>query len=470
MRDAEGDCAMPRLSRKGLVAASIVTLILAPRASRAQTTAATTSTPTTGPTTACVATAGAQPTVSLSPTQIRPNRLVNGVNLGTSTRPPALNPNGVNYQDCIDDMVLQFPVTTCNFNGQNLQIWASRSSDCTNPSDRGIGGASVCWLVSQGSTALVSSQQGETYSLRVQDIVGPENLNPSPTTMSSYGMEACSVQSSFLAVPININFIPINPSDGSSAGPAYQYQLTTDLVGPPPPTGVSIGPGNTLFIVNWTPNVDGDTGGYDVVIDPIPGHETAAATASDASTGNAMEIVCPDSGMSTLFGSGCHIVARPGSRASGSGSGGLCNDLLLSGGTLPDDGAAPSTMGGGIWIPPAGHIINPDPTLGITATGETISEHTVAGLRNFTIYSVVAAAVDNFGNVGPPSPELCDFPEPAKSSGTGTDGGQADARLAAGCLCALEAVGAPAGSTVAFAGAGTLVVAGLRRRRSKRRR
>ena len=208
---------MPRLSPKGLVAASILALILAPRASRAQTTAPTTSTPTTGPTTACAA--GGQPTVSSSPAQIRPNRIVNGVNLGTSTRPPALNPNGVSYQDCIDDMVLQFPVTACNFTGQNLQIWASRSSDCTNASDRGIGGVSVCWLVSQGSTALVSFQQGETYSLRVQDIVGPEDLNPSPTTMLSQGVEACSVQSGFLAVPINVNFIPINPSDGSVPAP-----------------------------------------------------------------------------------------------------------------------------------------------------------------------------------------------------------------------------------------------------------
>ena len=253
------------------------------------------------------------------------------------------------------------------------------------------------------------------------------------------------------------------------------------MVGPPPPAGVSIASGNTLFIVNWTPNVDRDTGGYNVVIDPIPGHETAAATTSDASTGTTTVLVCPDSGISTLDGAGtspaedgtdaalhdpgCYVEEVAGSGAPGSGNGGLCNDPLLSAGTLADDGAATSTLGGGISIPPAGHIINPDPTLGITTTGETISTHTVTGLRNFTTYNVVVAAVDNFGNVGPPSTELCTFPVPAKSSSNGTDDGQA-----AGCLCALEAVGAPTGSTVAFAGAGTLVVAGLRRRRSKRRR
>jgi hypothetical protein len=467
-----------------------------------------------------------------------------------------LNPNGVSYQDCIDNMVLQFPVTACNFSGQNLQIWASRSSNCQNPTDRGIGANSVCWLVSSGDTGLVLSQGGKNYSLRVQDIVGPENLNPSPTTMTSYGVEACTVQATFLAVPINLNFIPINPGDGTTAGTPYQYQLTTDLVGPPPPKGVSIADGDTLFVVNWTPNVDTDTGGYNVVIDPIPGHEPAdATTAFAAPTGATTVLVCPaEAGMSTVDGTattaaedasdgevadvasadvasadaadgestdgapvdasdamasmpvfdaappvsdaasialddaGCYLQQVAGSGASGSGNGGTCNDPLLSGGTRTDGGtdaevAAPveldeagnpivsdsgvstPTTGGGIWMPPAGHIVNPNPTLGITATGETISTYTVTGLRNGITYNVVVAAVDNFGNIGPPSTQVCDFPAPVNDFWKiyRTDGGQAG-----GGFCALEAVGAPAASTVAFAGAGALVVAGLRRRRRRR--
>src|SRR6516162_6761927 len=109
---------MPRLSRKGLVAASISVLVLASTAASAQPTTAPTSTTTVGPALPCVASPLGQPTVTASPQQTAPNRLVRGVNLGTSTRPPSLNPNGVSYQDCIDNMVLQFPVTACNFSGQ----------------------------------------------------------------------------------------------------------------------------------------------------------------------------------------------------------------------------------------------------------------------------------------------------------------------------------------------------------------
>jgi hypothetical protein len=170
-------------------------------------------------------------------------------------------------------------------------------------------------------------------------------------------------------------------------------------------------------------------------------------------------------------------------------SGGMCADsLLTSGVTLTDggsvatpapttfddagnviesDAATTSTVGGGIWTPPTGHVLSPDPTLGITASGENVSTHTVTGLKNGVQYDVVVAAVDTYGNVGPPSsPPVCATPMPVNDFWKiyRTDGGGAG-----GGFCALEAVGAPVTSSVAFAGAGALVIAGLRRRRSKRR-
>ena len=290
---------MPRFARIGLAITRLLGPILlvglASRVARAQAAAATsTTTTTTTPATACVSTPGGQPTVSVSPQQIVPNRSVHGVPLGTSTRPAALNPNGVNYSDCIQDMVLTFPVTACNFDGQNLQVWASRSSDCTAAGDRGLqGGIAQCWPVSPGSTGLVLTQGGENYSIRVQDIVGPENDSPSPTAMTSNGASACTVQATFLAVPININFVPINPGDGSPAGPAYEYTLATDLVGPPAPAGVGTLDGDTLMVVNWTARIDTDTGGYDVLIDPIPGMEPADATVSSSGGVASTSRTCP---------------------------------------------------------------------------------------------------------------------------------------------------------------------------------
>jgi hypothetical protein len=65
----------------------------------------------------------------------------------TSTRPRNLNPQGISYADCISDMVLQFSVTLSGFTGlDSVEVWASLTSDCTAPADRGSGSsAAVCW-------------------------------------------------------------------------------------------------------------------------------------------------------------------------------------------------------------------------------------------------------------------------------------------------------------------------------------
>ncbi len=540
---------MPRLSRTGLLFASISAFGLTSSFARAQTTTSTSTTPTTSTTTGA-ATPCSQtvttPTVAPSD-QAAPERLLNvGTSavqdLGQSTRPVAFNPLGINFQDCVDNQTLEFKLTGCGFTGTaQVQVWASTQSDCTQPADRGSGGVgSICWLVSEGSIPNQLSG-GLTYDIPVRNIVGPQDLSPSPITIMPETIAACHTQSTYLAVPININFVPLVPGSGALAGQAFQYVLDTDMVGPPAPAGVSIGDGDTLFLVNWTANTDTDTGGYDVVIDPVPGHEGDAGIAGAAATGT-MQLVCPAEGgtpnasvsdagdavgagdgaidesgvaggattdammsgaagtdasgvTSTDAGSvtnnaGCYMITTVGSGMTTASSGGTCADSLLTAGVaLADGGAgattpAPTTFDdagniietdaaiaepglGGIYTPPVGHVLSPDPTLGVTATGESVTTHTVTGLKNGFQYDVVVAAVDNYGNIGPPSsPPVCATPMPVNDFWKiyRTDGGGAG-----GGFCALEAVGAPVTSSVAFAGAGALVLAGLRRRRSKRR-
>jgi hypothetical protein len=83
-----------------------------------------------------------------------PDRILpNGANLGQSTRPLNLNPFGINYSDCVQNMVLQFSVTLNGFPGPNtdhMQVWASLSQDCTQDANRGVGMLPVCWLVNAG--------------------------------------------------------------------------------------------------------------------------------------------------------------------------------------------------------------------------------------------------------------------------------------------------------------------------------
>jgi hypothetical protein len=245
-------------------------------------------------------------TVAQNPGQIAPLRLLNGV--PQNPRPLNLNPTGVNYSDCIQDMTLQFSVLVSGFgigSTQNLEVWATASGDCTTTTGRGIGQIPLCWLVSGGTPSLVqTTSSAELYNVRVQDLVGSENTVPPAGTFAHRDATACSQQASFAGVSLTIYFVPVDPQ-GNLAGTAYSYALTADLVGPPAPTGSdpttggpTISDGDTLMKVNWTPNIDSDTAGYDVYIDPIPGQ----GTATDSSTTNTSvpTLVCSDTGTTVV--------------------------------------------------------------------------------------------------------------------------------------------------------------------------
>ena len=506
---------MLRFSRTGLGVASVAAIVLVSGFANAQVTpgssgSSSTTTSTTPSSTAVCSLSVTTPTVTAPSSQLVPERFVNGADLGTSTRPFGEVQTGISYADCLADMVLQFRTIACGFTGGiNLEAWASTQSDCTAKTDRGLGGVgAICWPVGASVADLIQGDGPENFSIRVRDIVGPQNQSPSPITYTRRGLEACSAQQSSLAVPININFVPVDSVGNYAGSGALQFHLGTDMVGPPAPTGVRIADGDTLFVVSWTPNVDTDTAAYDIVIDPPPGQAVASGavttvedcpdvgapsapssgagdqdSSSDAETGADADSAAADA---TTDGSGTVADASCHSRnvAVGSGSCAVCSDPLLMGGTMVGTGTtAPTTTttvdeagndidssvvgptNGGVWTPPAGHVLSPNSTTGSTITGQTNSTYTIKGLTNGTCYTVALAAVDNYGNVGPPSNQACDFPAPVTDFWKiyRGDGGQA------GGYCALEAVGSPAGSTVAFAGAGSLVVATLRRRRKRRR-
>src|ERR1700733_11021108 len=130
-----------------------------------------------------------------------PNRIVNGMNEGVSTRPENFSPLGVSYQDCAQDMTLQFSLVLSGFNGNaSLQVWASTNSDCSSSSDRGIGSAaSVCWAFPGATIDDLISTGTDTYGflIRVQDLVGWQQAQPPASqaaTPPTKGIEACSAQ------------------------------------------------------------------------------------------------------------------------------------------------------------------------------------------------------------------------------------------------------------------------------------
>jgi hypothetical protein len=381
--------------------------------------------------------------------QLNPLRIVNGQTV--DPRPQNLNPLGVNYSDCINDMVLRFNVVVSGFTGiQNLQVWATKSGSCAAPSSRGVNAtAAACWLVNPGFTAQVyNSPTSLTFDVRVQDLVGEQNAPPLSANYVRQGPSACTVQSTFAAVPMDIFFLPLI-SDGTVSGTQFDYQLSADLIGPPAPATPTLADGDTLFLIRWTPNTDSDTAGYDLFIDPIPGQEDASASAP--ATTDASILVCPDATTSQaeasvdLDASGdgddagsaaeasiaeasspttdaaCYSVpVNVGGSYNQSGST-TCTSSLLSNGIVQEGGVvqevdeAGNPIEGGVTNGSGGLSTIPLTNLVGGSSGPTISDkasgsYTITRLTNDIHYNVVVAAVDGSGNIGPPSAQVCDSP------------------------------------------------------------
>jgi MYXO-CTERM domain-containing protein len=382
------------------------------------------------------ATAFAAPTVALAQTiaasaQPYPDRLSPiGTDLGVSTRPQDLTPLGISHQDCIDDQSLQFSVTVAGFSGQDIQIWASQSADCTQPTNVGIGGVASCWRLS-GGLAAVNQTNPTTipFRVRVQDIVGRQTAPPNPPTYVAQGPGACnpSNQPSYVAETLTLYFVPF--SNGSPTGTAYSYQLLVDLEGPPAPAIKPIQSGDKLLIVNWTPNSDTDTIGYDVFMDPIPGHEGVEGGVSPGRCSGIdpvlTESVAGDAGATVVIGD------------------------------ATDETATIETNSGGLSYVPEVNLVGAS-GLGVTVLDKSTGAYTQTGLESGVGYHVVVSAVDGFGNIGPPSAQSCDFPTPDRNDGGMAGGG-----------CAVVEAG-PSSSL----GAGALAVAAgvlvRRRRRTSR--
>jgi len=441
---------------------------------------------------------------TVTPTQqVYPERFENGVDLGPSTRPVNLNPYGVNYTDCIGDMVLQFNLTLDGFTGsQNMQIWATANGDCTATGTRGIANVPQCWELEGALTEpVIGTPVTKSFNVRVRDLVGPENAVPNPPVVVNEGVDACSAQTTFAGVPITIWFLPLDLM-GNSIGTPYSDTINTDLVGPPPPVGIGETVGDSLFNVTWTANTDADTTGYDVFVDPPPGSTaTAPVAVSDATAGPVASLYCPDSGTSSVttvatddasddasddatttttvasVDAGCFYVYTGGASASGTVSNmGTCTSTNLSGALTVDSGATVVdeagvvSAGGGISTIPCTYVLGVGSSCylegGETVTGESTSEYTIKGLTDGTTYDVVVASVDGSGNVGPPSSCVHDYPAPVTDfwATYRASGGEAG-----GSFCALDAVGLPVGSAGLLGGLATAFLTAVRRRRRGKR-
>jgi hypothetical protein len=193
-------------------------------------------------------------------------------------RPPNLDPEGVNFTDCEDDLRLDFTLLLSGFGAADeasVQVWAG-TVDCTSDLNRSSanGSAHACWQVAGSyGPVFATSTLTTTISVFARDVLRYE---PTPAAgssaqpfdpsfhSSSQGESACHVQPTDAAVPITFYFLAVNSSN-DAIGTAFEYPLVTDLVGPPPPCSPSVHGGGDRVDVTWTsPGNDPDIAGFGV--------------------------------------------------------------------------------------------------------------------------------------------------------------------------------------------------------------
>ncbi len=371
-------------------------------------------------------------------------------NVTNNPRAENLNPEGINFSDCEQNLRMDFSLTISGFAASDeatIQIWAG-TIDCTQPINRVPegGAAHPCWQVATPIGPLTAATTSLQKSVYARDVLRYEQPPADPTVSQGYsssynyskaGELACHVQPDDAAVPLGIFFIAVDPTGTKTLGTAYEYSLTADLVAPPPPTVSNPLPGDTLLTVNWTsPGDDPDIMGFAVYSDPpsgtasnsggcgcgpAPGGAAASYVPEEASTSSegGSTLQCVDAGADAA--PKCTMINQ-----GGTGNTSSCTSNNLTGynnvvnGTPVDAGGATSvdasddagdggTDEAGTTITLTGggtSNINPTYLAGeVDSSGATSLQ--LVGLTNGVKYKVGVASLDSSGNVGPLSPLQC---------------------------------------------------------------
>jgi hypothetical protein len=413
-----------------------------------------------------------------------------------SNHPNNVDATWISYSDCESNVLIYVPVTVTvpasGFANYNVRAFATTvtGTDC-GVSTSNSGATGVCWQValSPGTLSAIPVQQ-VTYEISVRELL--RNIGAAAGTNLQYiaGTEAaCHVAKQSGAIPLSLQFIV---SDlGGNEDSSLQIGLNVELIGPAPPTGITIGVGEGLLKLNWTPVSDPNTQGFNIFIDPLPGQEgtdAGATTSNDA--GAPADLVCEDAGFldgglgedgapieTPVDGGACHyrtVIEASTSQTT------MCPSTILTSGvtgildsgdiasttteddasasTSTDDAAAEEIVSG--TAPTTAQLAQIDKSAQIG--GGTQTAATVKGLKDGYVYTIAIAAIDNLNDNGPLSTPVCATPAPVDDF---YDEYRAAGGLAGGGYCSFEGAGVPTGMGAATVFALCLYLSVARRRR-----
>jgi hypothetical protein len=375
-------------------------------------------------------------------------------------RPIAQKPEGISFQDCVDDQKIRFPLQLGSFEAQaSLQMWAGLAgADCKVQQNRS-GVNTTCWQLAP-SIPLTITPVVEVPVRTIMSGAGPGG----PPRAAENANESICGKVDFTQLSVQILYF----APGQLATPAQNKDLTieVDTIGPAAPSGLRTEPGNGAIGVRWD-NISGEGGlsqltGVKVYCDLLGSDVTAAGSDAATTTPEPAEPSCtevpntPDANDDSGADAGTTLVCDDAGTSSTSGDtaapAGSCPSTNLKAGVIPDAefskqfecGSFAGNTGSGTEA----RTLRGQPLLNQTAENPNV------------MYAVSVAATDLFGNVGPLSDPKCEYPEPTTNFWDAYRKAGGDA----GGGCATS--GAPVGSLTALTALGLTVLSTLRRRRA----
>jgi len=316
-------------------------------------------------------------------------------------------PFDISYQDCVADNDLLFSLRELNA-GDTLSVWVTDSADCTDRQSRNDG---LC-------TAVVDEFQLSDVSVEV-------TVSAAAIANSFDSIDGCEDSGAVDSPrPAKLYFI-VNVSEDPVAGFEAWEQTDVNLLGPPPPTDVTVAPADdTKLTVSYSADDSStDFEGFYFYCEVSTanagtGGATAAGTAF-GSGGTSASLAAAGFGGGlggfALGGGGQAGHAVGGGGGGVAGSGGATGGAGAGAGGTAGTGGTTGTGGGasGDCTAPTLRAGEPPPA-GLARCGETTSESSgiAADLQLGAYYAVAVAGYDLVGNVGDLSELACGTPEP----------------------------------------------------------
>jgi hypothetical protein len=197
------------------------------------------------------------------------------------------HPFWVNRGECEADWQYQIGVSSTGINGLPFEVWATNGGDCSTVGARLQPTTATCWKVYSQSSFTQGTSGTTNIYISARTLLGGHKYVAGTTDTISVipGVkDDCNPMKRVDTVPstgvaLTVYFFAFgNGTSGTPTATATWTDAGYDLLGPTPPSSVSVASADTQLYVNWSQVLDSDLAGYHIYCKLPNGSQSDAGT------------------------------------------------------------------------------------------------------------------------------------------------------------------------------------------------